>query len=196
MTDNALLDRANAQAQIDDKLKSMEQARDFTAEQFFQSLRLYLEQSHAERVKAYDGVVLWGGNTVRTLFLLNGGSILAFITFTGSLIGKGDKEAMSRGIEFAQLLLPAFVSFIAGVCLTAVVAGIAYLNFSAAYNVRPQPVDAYKLINKQDASPPAPHMIKILNTTFIFAAILSCSSLVCFIVGCGFVYAAINALDI
>ena len=67
-----------------------------------------------ERLKAIDFQKEYGQNAVRTLFLLNGGAILALLTLLGALYGKGDPAAAQLARELSRGLLPAFPWFVVG----------------------------------------------------------------------------------
>ena len=50
--------------------------------------------AHAERLKAIEHLQFYGQNTVKMLFLLNAGSILALLAFLGALYSKGDPTVL------------------------------------------------------------------------------------------------------
>lgn len=89
----------------------------------------YVEQLHAETMFAKQTVATFAQSAVRLLFLINGGAVIALLTFLGALYGKE-----GRGLEVAQALsksLPdAIALYLLGLVLAVATAGWSYLNFS------------------------------------------------------------------
>jgi hypothetical protein len=179
-----------------DQLKIKEQYRDFQNEQWFLSVSLALEQSHKERMWALENVSTYGLNTTKTLFLLNGGAIIAFMTFIGSLYTRGDHGLILAAMSFGRALLPAFYSFIAGLCLSAIVSGLAYLNFSAAAETYYGPWQAHNFVLAKENKQIPQIYHSLTQGTAITAVVVSASSLICFVIGCSFVAHAVATLGL
>lgn len=179
-----------------DRLKHKEQFRAFQNEQWFLAAKIALEQSHKERMWALENVSTYGLNTTKTLFLLNGGAIIAFITFVGGLYTRGDHGLILAAISFGKALLPALYFFIGGLCLSAVVSGIAYFNFSAASETYLGPWQAFNFVHIKENTEIPTIYHQLAKGSALVAVIISASSLICFIVGCFFVAHAIETLGI
>lgn len=177
-------------------LKEQEQYRSFRNEQWFLAAKIALEQSHKERMWALENISTYGLNTTKTLFLLNGGAIIAFITFVGGLYSRGDHGLILAAMSFGRALLPALYSFIAGLCLSAVVSGLAYFNFSAAAETYYGPWQAFNFVHVKENSEIPSVYHRLTKGTAVFAVVISASSLACFIIGCIFVARAVNTLGL
>ena len=179
-----------------DLLKALEQSRDFQREQYMLATRVYLEYQHAERMKCFDGLVSYGSTTVRSAFLLNGGAILAFMTFAGGLFAKSDQGMTLAAISFAHALTPALWSFVAGISLAAMTSGIGYLNFSAAVLTYFDHHRSYAFVHAKPVEEISDKFRQTANFTVVLAVICAASSLICFLIGCVFVGQAVTILGV
>jgi len=95
MTDDApKLDPFWAAKSPEDELKLREQYRDAEIGREAAGREAFASAAHAERLKAIEHLQFYGQNTVKMLFLLNAGSILALLAFLGALYSKGDPTVL------------------------------------------------------------------------------------------------------
>lgn len=114
----------------DEELKRIEQERDHRFQREREAHQAYADHNAAERLSAMEAIREYGQATVRTLALLNGGAILALLTFTGSFFTRNDRILADVGVTFARSVADPFCYFGAGLVCGAIVAGIGYVNYS------------------------------------------------------------------
>ena len=91
-------------------------------------LENFASHTHELRQGAFSNAKEYAQIFVRTAFLLNGGSILALLTFIGPIYGKGDQSIILVVINFSKSVYPAFLAYVAGLVSIATTAAIAYFN--------------------------------------------------------------------
>jgi hypothetical protein len=111
-----------------DLLEIRKQLRGQAIERHVLAFEKYASHLGEERVKAMEHSKDYGQIFVRTIFLLNGGAILALLTFIGSMYGKSDLNVLVA-ISLGKKLVPAFYCFAGGLVSAALVAAIAYFNW-------------------------------------------------------------------
>ncbi len=105
------------------------------------AIRKFVEQSHAERLSALSGAKELGLHSIKALVALNGGAMLAQLTFVAALFGKEAAQGTRMAVALAGRLDIPFQLFGWGLVL-AIAAGIlAYLNTWGAFNAYPEPSD-------------------------------------------------------
>jgi hypothetical protein len=77
----------------EDALKIREQCRDAEIAREATGREALASAAHAERLKAIEHLQFYDQNTVKMLFLLKAGSILALLAFLGALYSKGDPRS-------------------------------------------------------------------------------------------------------
>lgn len=105
------------------------------------AIRKFVEQSHAERLSALAGAKELGLHSIKALVALNGGAMLAQLTFVAALFGKEAAQGTRMAIALAGRLEVPFQFFGFGLIL-AIAAGIfAYLNTWGGFRAYPEPSD-------------------------------------------------------
>ena len=89
----------------------------------------YIEQSHAEAMFAKQTVATFAQSAVRLLFLINGGAVIALLTFLGALYGK-EGRALQVAQTLSKSLPDPMALYLLGLGLAVATAGWSYLNFS------------------------------------------------------------------
>lgn len=179
-----------------DTLKVREQARDFQREQYMLANKVFADQTGDQRMHAMDAVKAYGTLTIRTLFLLNGGAILALLTFTASFFSRNDQTLILIGISLAKQFTIAFYFFGAGLASAAIISGIAYVNYSALFRTYDTPHGLFLMINAKDRAPPKDvHRSMTVWTTNI-AITTACFGLCFFILGAWWVVSAFSVLGV
>jgi hypothetical protein len=143
-----------------------------------------------EAVKAY-GVL-----SIKTLFLLNGGAILALLTFTASFFSRNDQTLILIGIALAKQFTGAFYFFGGGLACAAAISGIAYVNYSALIQTFDTPSGLFLMINAKDREPTKDVHHKITVWTARIAIASACLGLTLFIVGAWWVVSAFSVLGV
>ncbi|GEM98380.1 hypothetical protein [Methylobacterium radiotolerans] len=179
-----------------EKLKIREQYRDFEGERFFLASKTYAEQSHAHRMNAFGNVKEYGLQSIRHLSLLNGGAILALLSFLGALIAKADEKSLLIAISFAKSLKPALLCFAAGLIAAGLLTALTYRNWLAIAESQQTPKQHYDLIaaGKCEESPSTAETMATLTHRLIF--ICGWSSLLLFIAGAYLVANAFTVLGV
>ncbi|MEE1612083.1 cell envelope integrity protein TolA [Microvirga sp. CF3016] len=172
-----------------------ERRRQYTEQQKL-AHETFAKQIHDERVGAKEASKEYGQSYVRVTFLLNGGSILALMTFIGAIFGKGDVNAMLVAISLAKHLYPAFLCFILGLVCSAVTSAISYLNWSWIYESHMQAGDLYLLMNSLPWDPAPINTDRNITLSFWAALATAIGALVCFIAGALFVVRAFTVLGV
>lgn len=99
----------------------------------------YVDATHSERSEYVKHLKDYGQETIKSLILLNGGAIVALLTFVGALLAKGELAQLRLAAVTLDRLLPAFGCFGAGLATSVAAAGFGYLNFSALAEIAPSP---------------------------------------------------------
>lgn len=181
---------------IQDWLKSQEQLRDFERERWMLANKTFVDQIHAERMQAVESVRSFGTLSIKTLFLLNGGAILALLTFTASLFSRNDQTLILLGVSLAKKLITAFYFFGGGLTCAAVLAGIAYVNYSALYSTMEGPVSLLNFLNAKER-PPVNKVHQLITVlTARIAVVIACLGLALFLIGAGVVVSAFSTLGV
>lgn len=138
---------------------------------------------HAERVQATEYLKDFARDTIRILFLLNGGAAAALLALIGSLFAKGDGSIAALAIS---VLSPAFVWFAGGLVATAVMSGLGYANFAASEHLGLSPAQVFDLVaaSKIPMDPLIPRLERLRSATAWVGAIVGAVAATCFAVGC------------
>ncbi len=134
--------------------------------------------------------------SIRTLFLLNGGAILALLTFTGSFFSRNDQTLILLGVSLARKLTTAFYLFGGGLTCAAVLAGIAYINYSALYSTMEGPVSLLQFLTAKDRPPVSKVHLLITVLTARIAVVIACAGLGFFLIGAEVVVSAFSTLGV
>ena len=100
--------------------------------------------AHAERLKAIEHLHAHGQATIRMLFFLNSGSIVALLTFIGSLFSKGDQQSQTAATVLGIAFLHSFYWYGIALAFTDAASGLAYINWAAASELEDDPGDIYR----------------------------------------------------
>jgi hypothetical protein len=173
--------------------KIAEQARDFEARRWLAAGEKFAALSHAERMYAMEALKHYGSSTIRTLFLLNGASIIASLSLIGSLFTKGETSLTLVAVSLTHALKPALICFVIGLILATVVSGLAYLNFSAVAQSYWTPEHLFQFLHAKQPDP-APDSPRLIKGTARLAVALSVTSLAAFCVGAWVVADAFSTL--
>jgi hypothetical protein len=92
-------------------LKIREQLREFRDERSRLASETFAGHTHELRQSAISYGKEYGLTFVRTAFLLNGGAMIALLTFIGSLFNKGDHSVILVAISFSKAIYPAFIAY-------------------------------------------------------------------------------------
>jgi hypothetical protein len=92
----------------------------------FEARKEYARQVHDYTLQYEKHLKEWGQTALRTIFLLNGGAIIALLTFIGGTIGKSTGTTS----VFPALFVPAFHKYVFGLGCTALSMVCAYINYS------------------------------------------------------------------
>jgi len=149
-------------------------------EAWLSAAKFLAEHTFKRRSAAETNAQDYGKIFVRTAFLLNGGAILAILTFISSLYGKGDHATTLVAISFSRSVFPAFVLYLAGLVSIALTAAIGYVNWlfvSASF------MDEADLFHFMHSKPPAEHPKGIefnIGASLVLALALAFGALGCF----------------
>ena len=171
-----------------DALKTSEQLRDFNHKSTLMRMEKYVDFSHAERLRSMDYMKEYGTIAIRSLLILNGGAIIALLTFIGSLLTRSE-TTNAIAIPLIRALTPAFLAFGFGLGFAAAIAGIAYLNFSFVMESYASAGDLYKWLSGNKFEARKSHKV-LIPATMIAAIILAVASLAAFGTGSFRVYKA------
>jgi len=110
----------------------------------------------------------FGGATIKTLVLLNGGALVALGSYLGT-------NSASRGWMFSSLrdeITYVCLRFIGGLLAAALASGIAYFNYSIITESYPSPSELTKYITAGDVSGWRPKISRLATPT-AWAAVVS-----------------------
>lgn len=142
--------------------------------------KVAVEGSHDERKIALSAVSAYGLESIKSVFLLNGGAIIALLTFLGALYGKDSSHVSGTARLLTAELIPAFKLFIGGVAGAAFTAGLGYLNWSILAQSYWQPADWHNFV-EASAWPATPKWYGVfVECTRLLAIATYFGSLFCF----------------
>jgi hypothetical protein len=95
----------------------------------------------------------YGQETLKALFALHGGSIVAVLTFLGALLSKNEAAQLRMAAATLHAVTPGLVSFGSGLLLAVVASGFAYLNFSAHAQLSPSAAELHDWVQGTDFRP-------------------------------------------
>ncbi len=191
---SARVDILDSSINPEERLKIREQQRDFESEKFLLANKVYAEHVLAYRLNAIGNVREYGTLSIRTLFLLNGGAILALLSFVANLVSKSDERQVLIGISIAHNLRPAFYFFTSGVVLAGILAGIAYLNWGAVFRSWESPSHLFDLIDTGQSEALDQKESVFADRTVYLAIGVAFICLICFAAGAYFVAEAMHVL--
>jgi hypothetical protein len=80
--------------------------------------------------EAHQGLYAYALETIRSLILLNGGAIIAILTFAGHLVASDSSATSILGVALAKLLLGPMALFVFGAVSAVATAGFSYMSQS------------------------------------------------------------------
>jgi hypothetical protein len=108
----------------------------------FESRQEFIRHAAELNRISHRGILEYGMQTLKWLFLLNAGAIAIVLTYIGNIVGKGQASSVT-----AAALLGAIWSFIAG-CICVTLAGAAgFFNFSYAEASQPSAAQLHQFMN-------------------------------------------------
>lgn len=119
---------------------------------------------------------------LRSAFLLNGGAVIALLTFIGSTVGK----AVNGVAVSPALFVPAFQTFIAGLVLVCLAMTLAYYNYMGHHGAKADPGSLANNIIKQQGTWPTDYSTgkrRLVRWTHWLAVACGVLSLLAFIWG-------------
>lgn len=178
-------------------LRVREQDREFQNERSLRAADTYVKGVLEFRSRAIDYSIDYAKLCINSNFLLNGGSILALLSFIGSIFGKGDVKAILFASYLSANLQEAFVFYSCGLISTVLCAAVAYLNWLFVYQSW---MNEGELMLWQSGLPPMPDQETKdfdlhINFTMWISIILGIAATVFFALGCFSVLQAFTALD-
>jgi hypothetical protein len=180
----------------EEELRIREEKRKYHNEVWRVSSETLAEQVHEERIEAKKAAKEYGQAYLKSVFILNGGSILALLTFIGAVFGKGDATVIMVAISLSKALHPAFLSFIFGLMFAAATSAISYLNWNWVYRSYMQ-ADDFNLYMRSLPSEPSPESTnRNITLSYWSAIVFGLSSLICFAIGSLFVIEAFSVLGV
>src|SRR4051812_783136 len=97
----------------------------------------YVSGAHAERAQEMQFLKDYGHETLKALFALHGGSIIALLTFLGALFSKTEAAQLRMAAATLQAVVPALILFGAGLGSAVIASALAYLNFAGHAGISP-----------------------------------------------------------
>lgn len=178
----------------EEQAKIREQIRDLENQKSVLALKVYAEQVHDQRMSALNNVREYGTLTIRSLYILHGGALVALLSFAASLYGKSDEKNILIAISVAHGLRPAFYCFAAGLTLAGAISAIAYLNWLSVHETYQSPSHIYSLIAKGSSDHSSGWHDRFVRVTLYLAIVLAVLSLASFIGGAFFVAEALHVM--
>jgi hypothetical protein len=178
----------------DELLKIREQVREDLLIRYRAAAEKYVDLTGQARINAQSYSKEHGLVVIRSLFLLNGGAILALLTFIGSMYGK-DSLNVLVAISLSTKLLPAFYAFAVGLIATTLTAIIGYFNWNWAVGTYPDPADLHMWLQHKPLEDPASARQKVRWSLWLAVA-SAALALICFGVGSYLVTTAFSVLGI
>lgn len=169
----------------------------------------YVRMAHSEWLEIHKGVRESAISAVRTLFLLNGGALIALLALAGNMYRVGhsaDFTSFDKYVnlffghhsrtpfqEFVQATLPAFTAFGLGLLFAGIVALLSYLVFGALEGIAPRSSELLGFLRMQKIKPK--REMHLLHRVAIWGCILfSVVSIAAFGSGCMLVRMGFNIL--
>ena len=181
LTDAEIIERAEKAEKEAAAVRS--DYRKFEHDRWIKSWEMYSGQIHDQRMSSLKSVNDYGTLALRSVFILNGGAILALLTFLGAFFSKNDQNTILIGINIAHQLRLAFYMFVSGVAISALAAGVAYLNWSYMHEHYQSPSQLYSIMISGKAEETSPGVFKVVKATAIISIGLGIISLILFIAG-------------
>jgi hypothetical protein len=121
----------------------------------FESRQEFIRHAAELNRISHRGILEYGMQTLKWLFLLNAGAIAIVLTYVGNIVGKGQTSNVT-----AAALLGAIWPFIAG-CICVTLAGAAgFFNFSYAEASQPSAAQLHLFMNPRSRSWPIARLQK------------------------------------
>jgi hypothetical protein len=160
----------------------------------------YASSAHDTRARFISFSVEYGKIFINSSLIMNGGAILALLTFLGSLYGKGDIKSIFIAIWMSSQLWFAFAAFSTGLFATLICAGLTYINWMASSGSHS---DDGSLMLWQIGLPSLEEndremdsYDKYIRPTALLSILFGILAAVCFILGCYKVLSAFSSLNI
>lgn len=106
-------------------------------EEHFKARQEYAKQMHEDRLQFEKHFKEYGQLALRSLFLLNGGALVALLAFIGTSLGKNVEGV----IVTPAMFIPAFWKFTVGLLLIAIAMGVSYANYQLQFYVIAHPAN-------------------------------------------------------
>ncbi|WP_230531114.1 hypothetical protein [Microvirga roseola] len=175
-------------------LKIREELRSEAIERRKLAFEKYADQLGQERIHSQSFSKEHGQTFIKSVFLLNGGAILALLTFIGSMYGKNDLNVLAA-ISLGKKIVPAFYCFAIGLCSAALVALIGFFNWNLIANSYPGPGPLFDFLHHKPIEE-KPATRKAIGWTYRIAIVLAALSIGCFVGGANLVTTAFSVLGI
>jgi hypothetical protein len=196
--ERATLDRSGRESykpkSEEEELKIREQIRSELADLHKLAIDKYVSLASEERTRALSYSKEYGQIVVKTVFLLNGGAIIALLTFISSMYGKSDLNILVA-ISLGKKLVPAFYLFAIGLVSAALVAAIGFFNWGWAALSHPDPAEVYNFVHHTPIEDRPEIHVKV-GRSYQAAVGFAVVSLSCFIIGAFLVTSAFTVLGI
>jgi hypothetical protein len=152
-------------------------------EHLFESRKEYARQVLEYALQFDRHLKEYGQLALRSIFLLNGGAVLALLTFIGSSIGK----SVGSTSVLPSMFVSAFVLYCAGLVACAISMTFAYLNYMGHHNSRADPgALANNMIAQREKWPGnfSVGNIRLISWSWKLAFLFGLTALVLFAAGC------------
>lgn len=143
----------------------------------------FLVSAHAERTQAMQFLKDYGQETLKNLVLLHGGSIVAVLTFLGTLFSKGEPAQLRIAAATLNAVMPALVLFGLGLVFAVAASALAYVNFSAHAEIAPDAGELYRWSRGEMFTERPPRLFVVVRSTSYLALGAGCLSLAVFLIG-------------
>jgi hypothetical protein len=154
----------------------------------------YTKFAHAEHIEAMKAIREFSLQGIRMIYILNGGAIIALMTFIGNTFSNNDEPNIIIKSLYMYYILSAFPFFAGGLLFGGILSIIAYINYSLLQQVYPSSGDLMGWLRGENIAFPK-IANKWANLTAIIGLVVAILSLICFGLGCYYVYAAFKYLS-
>lgn len=117
---------------------------------YFEAAKLSSMQTHELQKAAMLTSAEYGKILTKTVFLLNGGALVALLSFTSALFGKTDVGRVA--MSFTSQSINAFSVYMLGLVLAAASSALAALNWQFIYRAFRDEGDLVKMLHAGDAA--------------------------------------------
>lgn len=164
--------------------KVREQARDLEAKLTLLAMEKSATFLHAERMKSVDAAQSYGSNLVRNLFLINGGAIVACLTFMAGFLSKADGSVVDLLRGSSAEVVRALGAFVVGLSLSIVCGFVSWINWSILAQSELTAMDIYFFLHRKEIPEKNKHFPWVITATYWLAVIFGILSMVAWSYGC------------